>query len=120
METKPRIDEAPAPYIERIIESLTPQRRREELIGDLREMCVSTPEFLRTAGRILPEVILYEVGRTFNRRIAAGQACILYICLASATLEAPLLPVVIAIGVALSLAAIAEPYRNPGAILRAT
>jgi hypothetical protein len=58
------VESGPSKVIERAVGLLIPPASREEVLGDMRERCGSTREFLGEASHVVPFVIVSRVRRT--------------------------------------------------------
>src|SRR3989441_12333220 len=103
METQPRLVDGPPRSIEAVIEFLTPPACRVELLGDLCEWYVSTPQYLMLACIHLPLKIFKHIRRSFNRMLFAAEVSALILGFGSAAPVAPLLVVMAVVGAGLPL-----------------
>jgi hypothetical protein len=58
------VESGPSKVVERAVGLLIPPASREEVLGDMRERCGSTREFLGEASHVVPFVIVSRVRRT--------------------------------------------------------
>ena len=68
----------PPEIIEKILSRLIPPACREEVLGDLSEICTSSGQFIREAMRVIPMVILSRIRRTADSQVLLMQATALY------------------------------------------
>src|SRR5215468_8543142 len=103
----------PPKLIEAIVAKLLPPACRENVLGDLRERCTSTPHYILDALRAVPFVVTSQSRRNFHSELLMGEAFTLQIGYAwqSDPYNGPtLLPAWILIGLTLLALRILDAY----------
>jgi hypothetical protein len=68
----------PPRHLEAIVSAILPPASREEVLGDLREQCSSTGQYVALAMQVVPCVILSRIRRTTDLLILLTEALLLY------------------------------------------
>ncbi len=110
METQPRLVDGPPRSIEAVIEFLTPPACRVELLGDLCEWYVSTPQYLMLACIHLPLKIFKHIRRSFNRMLFAAEVSALILAFGSAS---PVASLLVLTAVVLAVLTLCDAYCHP-------
>ncbi len=110
METQPRLVDGPPRSIEAVIEFLTPPACRVELLGDLCEWYVSTPQYLMLACIHLPLKIFKHIRRSFNRMLFAAEVSALILAFGSAS---PVESLLVLTAVVLAVLTLCDAYCHP-------
>lgn len=69
----------PSRIVEKILSLLIPPACREEVLGDLYELCEPSGQFIREALRVLPMVLFSRIRRTADPSVLMMHAAVLYL-----------------------------------------
>lgn len=115
METTPR-NIALSRWVAAIMDRLLPPDWREDMPGDVFEVCGPGGRRIPDDAKLILMGVASQVRRTFDIRLVAGEACVLYISFAGASLS---LPLVLVLSVALSVLILRDAYSGQGSPLEA-
>jgi hypothetical protein len=80
----------PPRWLRAIVETLTPEAYREDVLGDVQENCDSTLLYIKDAARGLPPLVGRLVRRSFEPRLVAGEVAALFVAFSETPGAAPL------------------------------